>query len=72
MNLIVGATGMLGGEICRLLVERGKKVRALVRRTSDPGKVAALGRVGAEVVYGDFAFPAQHLKSVRAHLSETA
>jgi NADH dehydrogenase len=53
MNLIVGATGMLGGEICRLLGEQGKKVRALVRRTSDPAKVAGLRGLGAEVVYGD-------------------
>jgi NADH dehydrogenase len=53
MNLIAGATGMLGGEICRLLAEQGKKVRALVRRTSDPAKVAGLRGLGAEVVYGD-------------------
>lgn len=58
MNLIVGATGMLGGEICRLLVEQGKKVRALVRRSSDPTKVAALRSLGAEVVYGDLKDPA--------------
>jgi uncharacterized protein YbjT (DUF2867 family) len=42
MNLIVGATGMLGGEICRLLGEQGKAVRGLVRATSNPEKVARL------------------------------
>lgn len=53
MNLIVGSTGMVGGEICRLLAERGKAVRALVRHTSDSGKVARLRDLGAEVVQGD-------------------
>lgn len=53
MNLIVGATGMLGGEICRLLAEQGKAVRALVRETSNLEKVARLRELGAEVVRGD-------------------
>ncbi len=53
MNLIVGATGTLGGEICRLLAEQGKAVRALVRETSHPEKVAHLSDLGAEVVRGD-------------------
>lgn len=53
MNLVVGATGMLGGEICRQLVAAGKPTRALVRSTSDPGKVQALRDLGAEVVEGD-------------------
>lgn len=53
MNLIVGATGRLGGEICRQLAAKGKPVRALVRATSDPAKVAALRDCGAEIVQGD-------------------
>lgn len=53
MNLIVGATGMLGGEIGRLLLEQGKAVRALVRATSNSEKVARLKGLGAEVVRGD-------------------
>lgn len=53
MNLIVGATGMLGGEICRRLSEEGQPVRALVRRTSSPDKVARLRQSGAELVTGD-------------------
>lgn len=53
MNLIVGATGMLGGEICRLLAEQGKPVRALARDTSNPEKVAGLRDRGADVVRGD-------------------
>src|SRR5947208_16627467 len=51
--LVVGATGLLGGDICRLLTERGKPVRALVRGTSNPERVAHLKRVGAERVRGD-------------------
>ena len=47
MNLVVGATGLLGGEICRQLVAGGKLVKALVRSTSDPVKVEALQRLGA-------------------------
>jgi uncharacterized protein YbjT (DUF2867 family) len=53
MNLVVGATGMLGGEICRQLAAAGKPVRALVRSTSDPGKVQALRELGVELVEGD-------------------
>ena len=53
VNLVVGATGMLGGEICRLFIERGKPVRALVRGTSSPDKVARLRSLGAELVRGD-------------------
>jgi uncharacterized protein YbjT (DUF2867 family) len=53
MFLVVGATGMLGGEICRLLAERRQPIRALVRRTSSPEKLAALKTLGAELVEGD-------------------
>lgn len=53
MILVVGATGMVGGEICRRLAARGMPVRALVRATSAPDKVAALRALGAETVLGD-------------------
>jgi uncharacterized protein YbjT (DUF2867 family) len=53
MILVVGATGMLGGAICRRLAAAGKSVRALVRATSDPVKRQNLGTVGAELVEGD-------------------
>jgi NADH dehydrogenase len=53
MVLIVGATGMLGSEICRRLAARGDPVRALVRRTSNPERVALLTRLGVELVHGD-------------------
>lgn len=53
MTLVVGATGMLGTEICRLLAAAGKPLRALVRRTSDPAKKEVLKKLGAELVEGD-------------------
>lgn len=53
MNLIVGATGLLGGEIARLLGEQGKPVRALVRSHSNPQHVKALEAMGATVMRGE-------------------
>ncbi len=53
MTLVVGATGLLGTEICRLLAARGKPFRALVRATSDKSKVAQLQSLGAEIAQGD-------------------
>lgn len=53
MDLVVGATGILGTEICRGLLASGRKVRALVRVSSDPEKVSVLKKLGAEVVTGD-------------------
>jgi uncharacterized protein YbjT (DUF2867 family) len=53
MDLVVGATGDLGGEICRRAVERGRPVRALVRAASDPLRVEQLRGLGVEIVVGD-------------------
>ncbi len=53
MILIAGATGMLGGEICRLLAEERKPIRALIRSTSDKEAVKRLSALGAETVEGD-------------------
>ena len=53
MNLVVGATGLLGSEICRQLAAAGQPVRALTRVDSDPQKVAALAALKAELVRGD-------------------
>jgi uncharacterized protein YbjT (DUF2867 family) len=51
--LVVGATGFVGGEVCRRLAERGERVRALVRPTSAAGRVARLRQLGVETVEGD-------------------
>lgn len=58
MNLIIGATGFLGGEICRRLRKQNQPVRALVRSSSDPAKKEALQAIGAELVTGDLKDPA--------------
>jgi len=53
MNLIIGATGMVGSEICRLLSAAGEPTRALVRPSSDPAKVEKLKNLGVTIVQGD-------------------
>jgi uncharacterized protein YbjT (DUF2867 family) len=53
MTLVVGATGLLGTEICRRLFTAGKSVRAMVRKTSDPAKKEMLKALGAELVEAD-------------------
>jgi len=53
MILIIGATGMLGSEICRLLKNENQAVRAMVRETSDPVKVNSLKTLGVEIVRSD-------------------
>ncbi len=53
MNLVVGATGLLGSEVCRLLAVAGGPVRALVRPTADRAKVEFLKGLGVETVEGD-------------------
>ncbi len=53
MHLVVGATGLLGSEICRRLAEEGKPVKALTRATSDPAKVDTLKNNGVTLAIGD-------------------
>jgi uncharacterized protein YbjT (DUF2867 family) len=53
MTLVVGATGLLGTEICRRLAAAGKSFRAMVRKTSDPAKKDTLKQLGAELVEAD-------------------
>jgi uncharacterized protein YbjT (DUF2867 family) len=53
MILVVGATGLVGGEVCQRLRRRDEVVRALVRPTSSPEKVEALRAAGVELCVGD-------------------
>jgi uncharacterized protein YbjT (DUF2867 family) len=53
MNLVIGATGMVGSEICRLLTDTGKPVKAMVRETSDQVKTNKLKELGVQIVQGD-------------------
>src|SRR5688500_17795240 len=57
MILVVGATGLLGSEVCSGLAAAGKPFRALVRPTSDKTKVAQLQNLGAEIAPGDLKDP---------------
>lgn len=54
MILISGATGGIGGEICRLLAQAQTPFRAMVRR---PAQVDALRDKGMDAVLGDFDRP---------------
>ncbi len=53
--LVTGATGFLGHTLCPYLVERGYRLRALVRRTSAWHFLADLG---VELAWGDIRDPA--------------
>src|SRR5258708_12052606 len=58
-TFVTGAAGQLGAvgrTVCGLLLDRGRPVRAMVRREDD--RAAALRAVGAEVVVGDLFEPA--------------
>src|SRR3979411_2380975 len=57
MILVAGATGVLGSEIVRRLLAKGEKVRAIVRSTSNPDSVAALGKSGVQTVVADLKDP---------------
>jgi uncharacterized protein YbjT (DUF2867 family) len=56
-TLVVGATGLVGLEVCKQLSAAKQSLRCLVRRTADPGKRAALEALGAELVEGDLKNP---------------
>jgi uncharacterized protein YbjT (DUF2867 family) len=38
--VVIGGTGMLGGQVVTALLSRGKRVRALVRPKSDAARLA--------------------------------
>jgi dihydroflavonol-4-reductase len=50
ITLVTGANGHIGSRIVKLLVERGRKVRAMVRGTSD---LSGLKGLDLELVHGD-------------------
>jgi nucleoside-diphosphate-sugar epimerase len=62
MNLLTGATGLLGSHIAEQLVQAGRPVRALVRPTSD---TTFLDGLGVEKVPGDVTDPAGLREAVR-------
>lgn len=50
MILVTGATGFLGGAIAQALVQKGERVRVLVRKT---GNIDHLSNADVEIHYGD-------------------
>lgn len=59
--LVVGGTGMLGGQVVTALLSRGKRVRALLRPASD---AAELMKAGVEIARGDMLEPASLLRAM--------
>jgi uncharacterized protein YbjT (DUF2867 family) len=55
--VVVGATGVLGMEVCRQLAAAGKKIKGLVRTSSQKEKVNGLHELGVEIVTGDIKDP---------------
>src|SRR5512133_229443 len=53
MDLLIGATGILGLQVARRLQAAGRPFRVMVRASSDPEKRKALEAMGAQVVLGD-------------------
>jgi len=53
MILVIGATGMLGSEICRQLSAKKQSIRAMIRNTSDPAKRKNLEDLGVQITQGD-------------------
>jgi uncharacterized protein YbjT (DUF2867 family) len=59
--VVVGGTGMLGGQVVTELLGRGKPVRALVRPTSEADH---LERAGVEIARGDLMDPASLVRAM--------
>src|SRR5256712_14006814 len=49
-SLVTGANGHVGNNLCRQLVARGERVRAMIRASADPAPLAGLD---VDVVRGD-------------------
>jgi uncharacterized protein YbjT (DUF2867 family) len=59
--VVVGGTGMLGGQVVTALLGRGKRVRVLVRPASDATR---LEQAGAEIAQGDMMDPESLLRAM--------
>src|SRR5262249_48578097 len=63
--LVVGATGVLGMEVCRQLAAGGKKVKGLARTSPQKEKVNGLHELGVETVPGDMKDPQSLYQAVQ-------
>ena len=53
MNLVIGSTGMVGSEVCRLLISKNFPLRAMVRSSCDKSKKDNLKDLGVQLMDGD-------------------
>jgi NADH dehydrogenase len=53
MILVIGSTGMVGSEVCRLLISKNYAVRAMVRSNSDSSKLNNLKELGVQILNGN-------------------
>jgi dihydroflavonol-4-reductase len=60
-TLVTGANGHLGNNLCRQLVARGERVRAMIRASADAAPLAGLD---LEIVRGDIMDPASTARAV--------
>lgn len=60
-TLVTGANGHVGNNLCRLLVARGERVRAMIRASADP---TPLRDLQLEIVHGDILDPASTAEAV--------
>ncbi len=60
-TLVTGANGHLGNNLCRQLLARGERVRAMIRPSADPAPLAGLD---VEIVRGDILDAAQTARAV--------
>lgn len=59
---VTGATGQTGGNVCEQLIERGDRVRALVR---NPDEATALADIGVELIKGDISDAGDVLRAAK-------
>jgi uncharacterized protein YbjT (DUF2867 family) len=62
-TLVIGATGLVGREVCRQLTTSGRRVRSLIRSTADSQKRQELERLGVELVEGDLKDPSSLVRA---------
>src|SRR5439155_15390814 len=66
MNLVVGATGNVGGAVCEVLRGQAKPLRAMVRETSDPERSGGLRNSEPKSLLGSCVIRGRWLARVRA------